>query len=353
MAKVRVMHYLNQFFAGMGGEEKADTPVGYREGPIGPGKRLQALFGNSAEIVVTAYCGDDYFAESANEALAAFKQIADAHDVQMIVSGPAFGSGRYGFACVEVCHYLSNESAFYCVGAMHPLNPGVSGYKLYKDNKVFLFPTAEAVSSMEEALSKIAGFVLKLSAGSAIESAAREGYIPRGIRLETKVSKSGAERGIDMLLDKIAGRPFTTEIPIENFDKIPIPARIANLAAAHLAIVSTSGVVPLGNPDEFKRYHNTKWKKYFIGALNSMKDSAWEGMAGGHNTLFERANPNLTVPLDVCREMEKKGVFARLYPYFYTTVGNSAWILAMQAIGKEIASAMKADGVSGVLLVST
>ena len=32
MAKVLVMHFLNQFFAGIGGEDKADVPVGSSEG---------------------------------------------------------------------------------------------------------------------------------------------------------------------------------------------------------------------------------------------------------------------------------------------------------------------------------
>ena len=43
MGKVRVMHYVNQFFAGVGGEDKADVPLDFREGSLGPGNRLQAL----------------------------------------------------------------------------------------------------------------------------------------------------------------------------------------------------------------------------------------------------------------------------------------------------------------------
>ncbi len=62
MSKVRIVHYLNQFFAGRGREEKADVPVGFLEGPVGPGKCLQAIFGESAEIALTVYCGDEYFA---------------------------------------------------------------------------------------------------------------------------------------------------------------------------------------------------------------------------------------------------------------------------------------------------
>ena len=34
--KLRVVHYLNQFFAGVGGEEMSDHPVSSRPGPVGP-----------------------------------------------------------------------------------------------------------------------------------------------------------------------------------------------------------------------------------------------------------------------------------------------------------------------------
>ncbi|GIS89929.1 hypothetical protein CM1200mP19_2600 [bacterium] len=35
---MKVVHYLNQFFAGIGGEEAADHPPEYREGPLGAGR---------------------------------------------------------------------------------------------------------------------------------------------------------------------------------------------------------------------------------------------------------------------------------------------------------------------------
>ena len=39
--KYRVVHYLNQFYAGIGGEEKANIPPQMKEGIVGPGKPLQ------------------------------------------------------------------------------------------------------------------------------------------------------------------------------------------------------------------------------------------------------------------------------------------------------------------------
>lgn len=45
MAKLKVVHYINQFFAQIGGEEKADYPVELRVGEVvGPGMALTQNF---------------------------------------------------------------------------------------------------------------------------------------------------------------------------------------------------------------------------------------------------------------------------------------------------------------------
>lgn len=353
MAQARVMHYLNQFFAGMGGEEKADTPLGFYEEPVGPGKRLQALLRDSAKIVVTPYCGDNYFHEHHDEVLEKVLQIAKDKDVQMVVAGPAFGAGRYGSACVEVCHYLSSSANLHGVTGMYIENPGVDAYKQYKDRRVFILPTSDAITDMEDALSKMAKFALKLASGSIIGSAIEEGYIPRGFRFQEAVSKSGVERAIDMLLNKVAGRSFTTEVPLEKLEEIPVAPRITNLKDACIALASSSGVTSAGNPYGFTAYRNTQFKKYSIEKLNSMLDTKWDVMHGGYDTGEMYDNTNFGVPLDAARELEREGVFARLYPYFYGTTGVQALISAMEAIGRGIAADMKAESVNGVLLVST
>jgi len=62
--KYRVVHYLNQFYAGIGGEEKANIPPLMKEGAVGPGIPLQQALGEEGEIVATVVCGDSYFAEN-------------------------------------------------------------------------------------------------------------------------------------------------------------------------------------------------------------------------------------------------------------------------------------------------
>ena len=61
MSKIRVVQYINQFFAQIGGEEKADIPAELREGPVGPGLAFNQAWGEEAEVVATIICGDSYF----------------------------------------------------------------------------------------------------------------------------------------------------------------------------------------------------------------------------------------------------------------------------------------------------
>nr|MDQ3573901.1 glycine/betaine/sarcosine/D-proline family reductase selenoprotein B [Actinomycetota bacterium] len=93
----RVVHYLNQFFTGVGGEDAASTPPARAEGALGPGRKLQALLGDGFEVVATVSCGDDYAAgqpKAVEEILALVKEAQP----DVVVLGPAFSSGRYGLA---------------------------------------------------------------------------------------------------------------------------------------------------------------------------------------------------------------------------------------------------------------
>src|SRR5262249_38364570 len=96
---LRVVHYLNQFFAGIGGEDQAHLGVSVRDGVVGPGRPLQQALSDAAQMVATIICGDNAMSEQPGPALAEIGTAFDRLTPDVVIAGPAFGSGRYGLAC--------------------------------------------------------------------------------------------------------------------------------------------------------------------------------------------------------------------------------------------------------------
>jgi hypothetical protein len=102
---MRVVHYLNQFFGGLGGEEKAGTGLESRDDAVGPGKLLEQLFGSDCQVVTTLICGDNYAVEN-QEALTA-AVLEKVRTLRRICCRRAMFSGGYGMvgalcAAVEI-----------------------------------------------------------------------------------------------------------------------------------------------------------------------------------------------------------------------------------------------------------
>ena len=125
----RVIHYINQFFAGIGGEDKADVAPEVREGVVGPGMAFKAALGNEAEIVATFICGDNYFANNMDAVSAQVVEAVRKHKADALVAGPAFNAGRYGTACASVCAAVKKALDIPVVTALYRENPGVDLFR--------------------------------------------------------------------------------------------------------------------------------------------------------------------------------------------------------------------------------
>src|SRR6185503_3940010 len=205
---IKVVHIVNQFFAGLGGEEKAGLPAAVIDGSAGAARALEPKLGADAKVVCTIYVGDNFFHEHRDEAVKAILDAVRAAAPQVLGAGPAFNSGRYGMTCVEVCNAVANELAIPCVTAMHDENPGVDAYRELANARVYCLPSAESTAGMTDAMSRMAAFALRLGSGEEIGAAAKEGYISRGIRRIEKTGSRGAARAVAMLLKKINKEPF-------------------------------------------------------------------------------------------------------------------------------------------------
>ena len=73
--------------------------------------------------MATVWCGDDYAAgrpEAAEEIVALMAEAKP----DVVVAGPAFGSGRYGLACARVAA-AAGRAGWAALAAMHEDNPGL------------------------------------------------------------------------------------------------------------------------------------------------------------------------------------------------------------------------------------
>jgi glycine reductase len=348
--QIRVVHYLNQFFGGIGGEEKADADFEIRPRPVGPGLGLQTAFGDRAQVIATLICGDNYFNNNTAAVLAQVEQAVREHQPDVVIAGPAFNAGRYGFACSQVCQAVSQRLGIPAVTAMHPESPVVETMR--KARRVWILPTGERAADMPKVLPKLAEFAMKIGSGAAIGPAKIEGYIPTGQRRLEFTDTPGAERALKLLLTKLTGQPFQTEIPIEQFEPVPPASPLKYLKKARVAVITTSGLVPKGNPDKFKMFNATEWRKYRLPEAPALRSEDWEVIHGGFNTTYAQANPNLVVPLDGLRAMEGQ-TFGELHDEFYTITGVGTSLKTARQAGEEMVASMQAAGVDAALLVAT
>jgi len=349
MRKLRVVHYINNFFAGIGGEEKADIPPEVREGVVGPGLALNKALGNEAEIVATVICGDSYFGQKTDSAKETMLEMIKSHKPDIFVAGPAFNAGRYGFACGEMAMYVEKELEIPVVSAMYRENPGVDMYK----RDLHIIETEISAADMRNAVPRMANLVLKLAKGEEVGSPAEEGYHERGIRVNYFHEKRGSERGVDLLVKKMNGQECVTEYPMPVFDRVDPNPAVKDISKVKVAIVTSGGIVPQGNPDRIESSSATKYGIYDIDGMDRLSADDFMTIHGGYDRAFVTEDPNLVVPLDVMREMESEGVIGELANYFVTTTGTGTSVGNAKGFGEDFAQKLVADGVGAVILTST
>ncbi|ADE57511.1 selenoprotein B, glycine/betaine/sarcosine/D- proline reductase family [Aminobacterium colombiense DSM 12261] len=345
----RVVHYINQFFAGIGGEEKADYQPELREGVVGPGMALNAAFKGEAEVIATVICGDTYFASNMEEATKTILDMVKQCNADAFVAGPAFNAGRYGTACGAICSAVSKELGIPVVSAMYQENPGV---EMYKKN-LYIVEAADSARGMGKAVPAMTALLLKQLRGEKIGLPAEEGYHERGVRVNKFYEKLAAERAVDMFVAKLQGEPFTTEYPMPVFDRVAPQPAVKDLKNATIALVTSGGICPKGNPDHIEASSASKYGEYDITGVDDLTADEYCTAHGGYDATYADQDADRVLPVDVLREMEKAGVFKKLHNKFYTTVGNGTAVASAKRFGAEIAEKLKKDGVDAVILTST
>ena len=232
MSELRVVCYLNQFFGQIGGEDKAGVgPQVVRRrggrrarGPAGARRRgpRRGDGGRGRQLRRRA---------SRARAVAELLDLVAAEKPDLLVAGPAFLAGRYGVACGALCAAVQARLGVPAVTGMHrgePRRRAVSPARLHRLDRRRGDADARRGPAARRARAQA-------RATGARRRARGGGIFParRSPAMSLAGASAAAQRATAMLLDKLAGRPVTSEVPLPDFPRIPAPPAVRDLEPRH------------------------------------------------------------------------------------------------------------------------
>lgn len=341
---MKIVHYVNQFFAGIGGEDAAGSEPGVRPEPVGPGRRLADLLAPEHEVVATVWCGDDHAAQDPDAVEQCLALARDA-GAELLVAGPAFTSGRYGLACGRLVAAATRDD-LPAIAAMHPDNPGL--------DEAGAAPVVESepvARGMGPSLDRLAAAVRVLARGEQLGP--DEGRISKLPRRNRLADRSAAERAVDLLCRRIGGDRTASEIPLPRFDQVTPAAPVTDLGDALVALVTEGALVPTGNPDGLESARATRWLRYPVDGGDGLSRDAYSCIHGGFSTQWANADPHRILPLDAARELVDEGRIGRLHSSYLVTAGNGMPVPTARRFGVEWAAELRRAGVQAAIFTST
>ena len=352
---LKAIHYINQFFGQVGGEDMADYEPEIRTGTVGCTQIFNTL-AKDVEVTHTIICGDNFMASRTDEALERIMGMLEGKAFDIFIAGPAFNAGRYGAACGQICKAVKEKYGVPVLTSMNEENPGVELF--HKD--MYIFRGGNRATAMKKDMEKIAAFADKIARGEKLLPAPMEGYFPRGIRHEVFLEDIGqepvmaADRVVDMMIAKLKGEPYRTELPMPALDRVPVAPAVKDLRKVRLALVTSGGIVPRENPDRIQSCSATKWGMYDISALGQgFTAPEYKTIHAGYDPEQADKNPNVVVPLDAIRAYQREGRLGVVDEFFYTTVGTGTTQGEAARMGREIAALLHERNVEAVVLTAT
>jgi betaine reductase len=342
----RVVMYLNQFFAGKGGEDTAGIAPFKVEGCVGPGRLLEQTAQGAFKIAGTVVCGDNYFVEKP-EALKEVIGLISSYQPEALIAGPAFLAGRYGEACAEICLAVQQQLCIPVITGLAPEHPALERYR--KD--IPIYQTGKNAADMKNSLPRMGAILLKGLEGIELSPDDRDALFKRGLKKNVVLEQTAAERAIRMLLAKHRGEKWQSELPIPRNETVK-PAPPVTGKGFRVALITDGGLMLKGNPERMPSGRCKRWYRINIESLSKLTPAEVDVNHFGYDNRYVAADPNRLVPLDVMRDLEARGE-VRLHPIIYSTAGAATAIENAASFGREIALELKNSEVRAAILTST
>lgn len=366
MRKINALLFLSTHFSGLvekGKDPESKSLTFYGSKSLsGQNELFQEIGDSKFNIVGVVVAGDSYVADNEKraieEVLEIFGYCYDTKGIKapnVFFAGPCFKSGRYGHFSQLACKAISKEFGVYAIAGMHKTNAGVGTYsddKFCAKEKAYVVKTSASVIGASRAIERMLSLAGKLLDGEDVRSKT-DFYFPRGKRVNTFVEKPAVFRAFDMLIKKHKGEKFYSEIPIHNIKPV-LPAKAVlskPLSEMKIILLTTGGVVPLGNPDKIASCNPKNWGKYSFEGIDKLTPEAHQSVHGGYANGWVNKNPNWMLALDLARYFEKEGIIGELHNEYFATVGNGLEIGKAENMMEEILKEFPTD-IDGAIVSS-
>lgn len=324
----------------------AHTGFQLKKEAIGPAILFASLLKEHCDVVGTVICGDNYFAEHIEAAREEGVALVKSLSPDLLIAGPAFNAGRYGISCGNMAAAVHQALGIPTVTGMYPENPAVDMFR--KDT--YIVKTGILSSGLRKVAPQMASIGLRLLTGERIGGANAEGYLYRDVILNEEQPYNAAHRAIEMVLQKIRGEAFESELLPPHFDVVePAPA-VKDISKAKIGLVTDGGLIPQANPDKLKPNGSTTWGCYDWDTLMANPHFV---IHSGYDGTWVLENTYRLFAVDVLRELEAEGKIGCLIPDVYVACGNCASVAGSKEKGRQIAQALLDRGVEAAILTST
>jgi len=231
---------------------------------------------------------------------------------------------------------------------MYEENPGKEIYA----TDIFILKSGDNARKMGAETRKMAEFAFKLYDGTLERDPEKEGFYERGWMVLKKHEDMVSKRAVNMLLDKLAGRPFKTEIPMPVDEKAEAPLPIKDLSQSTVVLITDGAICPQGNPDGMKTGTSTTFYVYPTVGKESLTKEEYTCVHGGFDTSYVIEDPNRLVPLDAMRQLAREG-FVKMHEAFLSTSGLTTPVTNSISIAKGMIEYVKNHSIDAAILTST
>jgi len=167
--------------------------------------------------------------------------------------------------------------------------------------------------------------------------------------------KTGAQRAVEMVLNKIGGKSWKPEVIVDGaFPTVKVAPGVKDIRKARIAFVTGGGLVKIGEePFTHSGAVDGRWTKYSLAGIDKLNPDEWEVHHSGYTPDWIKEDPHRLHPLPEIRQLEREAKFGWVSPILYSWSTLVGTMVGCRKVAEGILPHLKADRIEAVVMDAT